>query len=179
LLALAAVILALAACAAPAADPTESAAEPTASPTATATATPEPTPEPTPSPTATPPPPGIGTQLKVEDLQYVTVTAVEQWNGTDTQKPATGKVFVTVNIRIDAITTTSFDSADFTLVDVDGMSFINELGRSPRLSYLDGLEPGHNYAGWVTYQVPADKADQLVLLYSPSFLSQTYEILLY
>jgi hypothetical protein len=177
--ALVALTFTLAACAAPAAEPTESAGEPTASPTVAATASPEPTLEPTASPTATPPPPGIGSQVKVEELQYVTVTAVEQWGGTDTQKPATDNVFVTVRIRIDAITTTSFASADFTLVDVDDMSYVYKTGRSPHLSYLDGLEPGHNYAGWVTFEVPADKADELVLVYSPTFVTQTYEILLY
>ena len=131
----------------------------------------------TPEPTDTPQPtPGVGVQILVGDQQYVTVTLAEQWAGTDQLKPAAGNIFMTVNIRIDAITTTSFASDDFSLMDGDGNVYQQILGRSPRLSYLDGLEPNHNYAGFVTFEIPADMNADLTLVYAPSFLTTTYEI---
>ena len=51
-------------------------------------------------------------QVLVGDEQYVTVTLVEEWAGTDQIEPAAGNIFMTVKIRIDAITTTSFDALD-------------------------------------------------------------------
>jgi hypothetical protein len=129
------------------------------------------------APSATPEPtPGVGVQVLVGDQQYVTVTLAEQWAGTDQLKPAAGNVFITVNIRIDAITTTSFASEDFSLKDGDGNVYNQILGRSPRLSFLDGLEPNHNYAGFVTFEIPADMTADLTLVYAPSFLTTTYEI---
>ena len=133
----------------------------------TATAEPTNTPEPT---------PGVGVQVLVGDQQYVTVTLVEDWAGTDQIQPAAGNVFVTVKIRIDAITTTSFDALDFTLRDGDGNVYTQILGRSPRLSSLDGMEPEHYYEAFVTFEIPADMDADLTLLYAPSFLTTTYEI---
>ena len=131
----------------------------------------------TPEPTATSEPtPGVGVQVLVGDQQYVTVTLVEPWPGTDTLKPAAGNVFVTANIRIDAITTTSFTSADFTVKDAAGTSYPETLGRSPRLSFQNGLTPNTYYAGFVTFEVPAEMASDLTLVYTPNFLTTTYEI---
>ena len=48
-----------------------------------------------------------------------------------------------------------------------------------RLLALTGLEPGHNYIGYVTFEVPEGVAAMLVLVYKPSFLSTTYEIPLF
>ena len=170
---LTALLLVLAACSSAATttpSPSEAASAPASvSPSEAPTATPEPTntPEPT---------PGVGVQVLVGDQQYVTVTLAEQWAGTDQLKPAAGNVYVTVNIRIDAITTTSFASEDFSLRDGDGNVYNQILGRSPRLSFLDGLEPNHNYAGFVTFEIPADMNADLTLVYAPSFLTATYEI---
>lgn len=133
----------------------------------TATAEPTGTPEPT---------PGVGVQVLVGDQQYVTVTLAEQWAGTDQLKPAAGNIFMTVKIRIDAITTTSFDALDFTLKDGDGNVITQILGRSPRLSSLDGMEPQHYYEAFVTFEIPADMNADLTLVYAPSFLTTTYEI---
>lgn len=168
-------VLVVAACSTPAAatpTPTEA---PTATPTVAATPEPTPTEEPTPGPAA-----GIGTQVQVGDEQYVTVTAPEPWAGTETQQPAAGNVFVTVNIRIDAITTTSFTSEDFAVQDVDGTSYAQQPpGRAPHLSFQNGLEPNHFYAGFVTFEVPTVAADALLLVYIPNFLGTRYEIKLY
>jgi hypothetical protein len=129
------------------------------------------------APTATPEPtPGVGVRIPVGEQQYVTVTLVEQWAGTDTLKPAAGNVFVTANIRIDAITTTDFTSADFTVKDADGKVYTEILGRSPRLSFQNGLTPNTYYAGFVTFEVPADMDADLTLVYAPNFLTTTYEI---
>lgn len=131
----------------------------------------------TPEPTSTPEPtPGVGVQVLVGDEQTVTVTLVEDWAGTDQIQPAAGNVFVTVKIRIDAITTTSFDALDFTLKDGDGNVYTQLLGRSPRLSALDGMEPQHYYEAFVTFEIPAAMNADLTLLYAPSFLTTTYEI---
>jgi hypothetical protein len=164
-------LLVVAACSAPAAATPSPTERPTPSPTVA------PTLEPTPSPT---PQPGIGTKIKVGNEQYVTATAVDPWEGTDTQRPSADKVFVAVKIRIDGITTTSFTSADFSVKDVAGNSYVEQPpGAAPHLSYQNGLEPDHYYEGYVTFQVPAAAADQLVLVYTPNFLTTTYEIKLY
>lgn len=149
-------------------------ASPTATLGATATAEASETPEATPEPT-----PGVGVKILVGDQQYVTVTVVEQWLGTDTIKPAAGSVFVTTNIRIDAITTTDFTSADFTVKDAAGTTYQETPGRSPRLSFQNGLAPNTYYAGFVTFEVPAAAAGELTLVYSPNFLTTTYETKLY
>ena len=131
----------------------------------------------TPEPTNTPEPtPGVGAQVLVGDEQYVTVTLVEDWAGTDQIQPAAGNIFMTVKIRIDAITTTSFDALDFTLKDEDGTVYTQILGRSPRLSNLDGMEPEHYYEAFVTFEIPVDVNEDLTLVYAPSWLTTTYEI---
>jgi hypothetical protein len=165
LLAVSALVV-IAACSSPAASvkPSEAAS---ASPSAATSSEPSASAEPT---------PGVGVQVLVGDQQYVTVTLVEQWAGTDQLKPAAGNVFVTANIRIDAITSTDFTSADFTVKDADGKVYTEILGRSPRLSFQNGLTPNTYYAGFVTYEVPADMAADLTLVYAPSFLTTTYEI---
>lgn len=170
---LVAILIVLAACSSGATTsptPSEAASVPASVAASTApTATPEPTntPEPT---------PGIGVQVLVGDQQYMTVTLAEQWAGTDTLKPAAGNVFITANIRIDAITTTSFTSADFTLKDGSGATYQETLGRSPRLSFQNGLAPNTYYAGFVTFEIPADMNSDLTLVYAPNFLTTTYEI---
>lgn len=137
----------------------------TATPAATATAAPSASGE-----------PGIGSKVKVGDQQYVTVDLVEPWAGTDTQQPAAGNVFVSVKITVTAITTTSFTSADFSVKDGEGMSFQEAPpGRAPHLSFQDGLEPDHFYAGFVTFQVPEASAEKLVLVYAPNFMTETFE----
>jgi len=174
------IFLVVTACSSPAAatpSPSEAApATPTAEPTATIapTASPEPTEEATPPPTA-----GVGAQIQVGEEHYATIVAIEPWPGEGDNVPADGNVFVTVNIRIDAINTTSFNWADFTVEDEAGTSYsINEPGRAPHLSFLDGLEPEHFYAGFVTFEVPEASADELTLVYNPAVLDETFEIAL-
>lgn len=184
--------LLIGACGAPAATSTPTVAAPTPtlaataslSPTVAVTVEPLITPSPVPTPTATavpatvPPPtaqplPGVtglyGTPVLIGDQQFVSVLAFEQTTIVGT-KPRTGKVFVSVSIRIDAIKTTSFDSADFTLRDPAGKSYTWRTGRSPHLYDLANLEPGHNYVGWITYEVPKASIAALVLVYKPRFL---------
>jgi hypothetical protein len=168
-------LLLVAACSTPAAGTPIPTDEPTASPTVAAT--PEVTPTEAPTPT---PEPGIGTKITVGDEQYVTVTAVDPWEGTDTQQPAAGNVFVAVKIRIDGITTTSFTSADFAVQDVTGEGHSEAApGAAPHLSFQDGLEPDHYYEGYVTFEVPEAAAISLTLVYTPNFLDTTYEIQLF
>lgn len=175
------ITLIIAGCSAPAAATPSSEA---ATPAPTVEATPEPTPSEEPSPTETEEPSpdadGIGSKVQVGDEQTVTVTALEPWEGNETQQPGADNVFVAVNIRIDAITTTSFTSADFSVEDEDGNSYPEAApGRSPHLSFQNGLTPDTYYAGFVTFEVPAEAAEELVLVYSPNFLEETYEIELF
>ena len=170
------IVLVVAACSSPAAAPATPTEEPTATPTEAPTPTEEPTPTAEPTPTEDPTP-RIGSQVQVGDEQYVTVTAVEPWPGNDTQQPAADNVFVAVNIRVDAITTTSFTSEDFSVEDADGTSYSEAApGQSPHLSFQNGLTPNTYYAGFVTFEVPADAAEELILVYAPNFLETTYEI---
>jgi hypothetical protein len=171
--------LILAACSSSAAgSPTPSEA-PSTSPSTAATPTAEPTPTLAPTATAIPSPseePGIGSEVIVGDQQKVQVTVVEPWAGSDTQKPAAGNVFISVKITITGITTTSFTSADFAVRDESGTLHPEAApGRAPHLSYLNGLEPDHFYSGFVTFEVPA-AAQKLVLVYTPNFLTTSYEI---
>lgn len=100
----------------------------------------------------------------------MTAVDAEQWPGTSTVKPRSGKVFFTVSIRIDAILLTSFASADFKLRDAAGKSYAWRSGRAPHLYDLANMSPGNNYIGWITYEVPKSVVDDLTLVYSPSFL---------
>jgi hypothetical protein len=165
--------LILAACSSPAASPTPSAVpstapslSPSVAATPTATAVPSPSEE-----------PGIGSEVIVGDQQKVQVTAVEAWAGSSTQQPAAGNAFVSVKITVTGITTTSFTSADFAVRDPEGNSHAEAApGRAPQLSFQTGLEPQHFYAGYVTFEVPAADVGSLVLVYTPNFLTTTYEI---
>ena len=127
----------------------------------------------TPPPVTPPPPtaaPGIGVAVEVAGRQTLTVLAFEQWPGTSTVKPGKGKVFRTVSIRIDGITLTPFDSADFKLRDDGaGKVYAWRQGRAPHLYSSTGLNPGANYIGWITYEVPKAAAGPYILVYRPSF----------
>lgn len=143
-------------------------AEATASPTVAVTAVPV-----TEPPVTAPPPrvaPGIGVKLLIGDQQYMTVLAAEQWAGTSQVKPRSGKAFFTVSIRIDAIALTSWDSADFKLLDTSGHSYAWRVGRSPHLYDGANLTAGNNYVGWITYEIPKTSLVGLTLVYKPRFL---------
>ena len=103
--------------------------------------------------------------------------AFEQWPGTSTVKPRKGRAFITVSIRVDALKTTSFDSADFKLRDADHRGYAWRQGRAPHLYSLDGMNAGSTYTGWVTYEVPKSALGNFELIYRPSFLpGSTYTI---
>jgi hypothetical protein len=176
LLLISAMALLVAACSSPAAGTPVPTDEPTASPTVAATPEVTPTEEATP----TPAPPGMGTQVQVGEEQYVTVTEVESWPGSDTQQAAAGNVFQSVRVRIDAITTTSFTSEDFTVRDSDGTTYAESPpGRGPHLSFQNGMTPNTYWEAFVTFEVPAVEADDLVLVYSPDFVDEPVEIELF
>jgi hypothetical protein len=120
-----------------------------------------------PPPTAAP---GIGVPMRIADQQIITALEFEQWDGTATVKPATGKVFMTVFVRIDAITLTSFDSADFKLRD-DGLekSYAWRQGRASHLYSSSALSAEHYYQGWITYEVPKAAEGPFILVYRPTF----------
>jgi hypothetical protein len=173
LVALAASLIVLAACSGPAAQSTAPSTAASVNPSVAATATAAPTDTPEPSPSVEP---GIGTQLQIGDQQYAAVNLVEQWPGTDTEKPASGNVFVAVKITITGITTTSFTSADFSVQDASLNSYAEKQpGQVPQLSFQNGLEPQHFYGGFVTFEVPAAAAGALTLVYKPNFLTTTYQ----
>ncbi len=193
------VILVIAACGGPAATaaPTTGAALPTAgetlaltpsaasssAPIGTASAAPPVTLPPVTAPPITEPPiteppvtdppasPGIGVKVLIGDQQYMTVLAAEQWPGTSSVKPRSGKAFFTVSIRIDALKTTSFDSADFKLKDAAGKLYSWRTGRSPHLYDLANMTVGNNYVGWITYEIPKTSLGKLTLVYKPRFLT--------
>jgi hypothetical protein len=166
------------------------AGEPTTSPTALETAAvtappvttppvtepPVTAPPPTEPPVTAPPPslvPGIGVKLQIGDQQFMTVLAAEQWPGAGAVKPKKGKAFFTVSIRIDAITVTSFDSADFKLKDKAGKSYAWRQGRAPHLYSLNNMTPGGTYVGWITYEIPKASLGELTIIYKPAFLGGT------
>ncbi len=108
--------------------------------------------------------------MDIAGRQTLTVLAFEQWPGTTTVKPGKGKVFRTVSIRIDGITLTPFDSADFKLRDDGaGKVYAWRQGRAPHLYSSTGLNPGANYVGWITYEVPKAATGPFILVYRPSF----------
>jgi hypothetical protein len=153
---------------------------PTVAPTA---APPTALPPATEPPVTAPPPslaPGIGVKLQIGDEQFMTVVAAEQWPGLGTVKPRKGKAFFTASIQVDAITLTSFDSADFKLRDAAGHSYAWRSGRAPHLYSLDNMSPGGTYTGWITYEIPKTSLGQLTLVYKPVFLvGQTFRVPLF
>ena len=127
-------------------------------------------------PVTAPPPsiaPGVGVKLLIGDQQYLTVLDAEQWPGTTSVKPRSGKAFFTVSIRIDAIALTSWDSADFKLLDAAGKSYAWRTGRSPHLYDGANMTAGNNYVGWITYEIPKASLVGLTLIYKPHFLTGT------
>jgi hypothetical protein len=140
---------------------------------ASATAAP-PTAAPPTEPPATPPPPtaapGLGVPIQIAGQQTVTIVSFEAWPGTSTVKPAKGKIFRTVYVRIDAVTFTTFDSADFKLRDDgSGKAYAWRPGRAPHLYSSTGLGAGQNYEGWITYEVPKAAEGPFILVYRPAF----------
>ena len=123
----------------------------------------------TPAPTAAAP--AVGVALPVGDQQLMTVLDAEPWPGTTSVKPASGKAFFTVRIRIDALATTSWDSADFKLLDTAGKSYAWRPGRSPHLYDGADMTIGNNYVGWITYEIPKASLVGLTLVYKPKFLT--------
>jgi hypothetical protein len=117
--------------------------------------------------------PAIGVPILIGDQQRMTVLAAEQWAGVSGLKPAKGKVFFTVSIRIDAVAVTSWDSADFKLRDTAGKSFVWRTGRSPHLYDGANMTRGQNYVGWITYEIPKPSLVGLTLIYKPGFLVDT------
>src|SRR5829696_3053776 len=108
-------------------------AAPTDAPTLPPVTEPPVTEPPITQPPVTAPPivaPAIGVPILVGDQQRMTVLAAEQWPGTTGVKPASGKAFFTVSIRIDALAVTSWDSADFKLKDAGGKFYLWRTGRS-------------------------------------------------
>lgn len=134
-------------------------------------------------PVTAPPPsiaPAIGVALKIGDEQLMTVLAAESWPGTASVKPAKGKAFFTVSIRIDALALTSWDSADFKLRDAAGKAYAWRIGRSPHLYDGANMSIGNNYIGWITYEVPKASVAELTLVYKPGFLDgATFRVPLY
>ena len=122
-------------------------------------------------PPATAAPPAVGVAIKVGDEQLMTVLDAEQWPGTTSVKPAKGKTFFTVSIRIDATATTSWDSADFKLKDTAGKLYVWRPGRSPHLYDGANMTVGQNYIGWITYEIPKTSLVGLTLQYKPHFLT--------
>ncbi len=164
---------------------TASAPTPTASPvptvvvaatvvptTVVATTPPATAPPITAPPSIAPPPtpaPAVGVALRIGDQQLMTVLAAEEWAGAPGVRPAKGKAFFTVSIRIDAVGITSWDSANFRVRDADrGYSW--RTGRSPHLYDGANMTAGNYYIGWITYEVPKASLDELTLVYRPAFL---------
>ena len=123
------------------------------------------------APPATAAAPAIGVAITVGDEQLMTVVEAEPWPGTTSVKPAKGKAFFTVRIRIDALATTSWDSADFKLLDTAGKSYAWRPGRSPHLYDGADMTIGNNYVGWITYEIPKASLVGLTLVYKPHFLT--------
>jgi len=159
--------------------PTIVVASPSAVPTVPpVTAPPITAPPPTVTPTTLAP--AIGVALQIGDEQLMTVLQAEVWPGVEGTRPAKGKAFFTVSIRIDAIKLTSFESADFKLRDAEGHSYSWRTGRASHLYGLSNMSAGNYYTGWITYEVPKAVVGELTLIYKPSFLDgTTYKVQLY
>lgn len=98
------------------------------------------------------------------------------------QRAARGRAFIRGRLDTDphARAHPHPDRAAFTVEDVDGMSYAEAApGMSPHLSFQNGLTPNTYYAGFVTFEVPEEAAEELTLVYSPTFVEETYEIELF
>ena len=147
---------------------------PTPPPTAVATPSPAPT---TAGPTPTPPT-AIGARIPVLDQQFLTVITAEEWPGTTALKPATGYIFVTLNVKIEAVKATTVAVADFPMYDGTGHKYAPaSAGRTPQLAPVGSLAAGASSTGYLTYVVPKDvgMAD-LILSYAPAFLGGSVNV---
>lgn len=117
-----------------------------------------------------------GTTVRMPDaglfsdgLHLHTVQAFEPWiAGPDAfSQPAPGNVFVSALVRVDAKGDVSYNPFNYRVRDANGLQYDHVIGRDPALHSGD-LANGDFVSGWLTFEVPADQATSLTLVYSPS-----------
>ena len=113
-----------------------------------------------------------GERVKLGDEEYLTVTGVSSWNGTDFVKPSANNTFVAVEVKIEGINPdgASVDPFWFSLEDSQMQRHdVIESGKDPMLQQSDSLAPDTPATGWVTFEIPEKEGQGLDLIYAPPF----------
>jgi hypothetical protein len=116
----------------------------------------------------------LNERIKIGDEEYLTVTQVELWTGTENVKPRDNYSFVAVEVKVEGIRSSgaSVDPFWFTLVDNEQQSHdVVESGKDPGLQQTDALAPETVASGWLTFEIPEQKGHGLTLVYAPPFAS--------
>lgn len=114
----------------------------------------------------------LNERIRIGDEEYLTVTQVESWTGTENVKPRDNFSFVAVEVKVEGIRSSgaSVDPFWFTLVDNEQQSHdVVESGKDPGLQQTDALAPDTAATGWLTFEIPEQKGAGLTLVYAPPF----------
>ena len=136
-------------------------------PTASVVATTEPPAVATPTPA---PKPVIHARIPVGDQQILTVMLAEEWPGTGSVVPAAASIFVTIQVHVDGVVSTTVAAADFKAIDGVGHNYGPQApGREPAIPATSDLAAGASVEGFLTFQVPKDVGLlDLTLTYAPA-----------
>jgi hypothetical protein len=117
---------------------------------------------PSPSPSAR-----VGRPITLEGTQVHTVTRAEKWPGAGLWKPKAASVYVTVNVKVNALAPTTVGATYYSFRDRTGQVYHGSvLGkRTPALAHKTSLAAGRTAQGWVTMMIPKTRLSGLTLTY--------------
>ncbi|MGZ8691668.1 MAG: hypothetical protein ACXW0F_00775 [Gaiellaceae bacterium] len=109
----------------------------------------------------------VGQPVTLDNEQIHTVVRIERWYGGGYWFPKPGDAAITVQIRVQAIETTSYNPLYYSIRDAVGTSYGRViLGyRYESLGSSASMPAGAVGEGWLTFLVPVAKVNELTLVY--------------
>ncbi len=114
----------------------------------------------------------IGDRIQLGSTEYLTVDQVSSWNGNGLVKPQPNETLVAVHVTIEGIDPNgaAINPFWFSVEDTQRQQHdVVESGKDPSLQPTDSLAPGTDATGWVTFEIPQDRAVGLQMIYAPPF----------
>jgi len=107
----------------------------------------------------------VGQAVTLDGEQVHTVVGTQRWYGGGSFMPPAGKVAVTVNLRIQALEKTSYNTLYYSLQGQNTYGRVIVGYRYPSLGSGNDLMPPNAVEGWVTFLVPKKELTGLQLVY--------------